>query len=72
MPFAVRAAATRYADQRQAKLQPALAAVDEHNDLVKGVLASLGLPGSLDALDNPRGLPDTLATRARAVQQKGG
>jgi programmed cell death 6-interacting protein len=72
VPFAVRAAATQYADKRQAKLAPVMAAIDEHNDMLKGTLASLGLPGSLDALDNPRGVPPALAQRADAVRSRGG
>jgi programmed cell death 6-interacting protein len=72
VPFAVRAAAVQYGEKRQAKLAPVMAAIDEHNDMLKGTLASLGLPGSLDALDNPRGLPPALAQRAEAVRNRNG
>jgi programmed cell death 6-interacting protein len=72
VPFAVRAAASQYVDKRQALLAPLMSAVDEHNDLLKGTLASLNLPGSLDALDNPRGMPKALAQRANEVRNRNG
>jgi programmed cell death 6-interacting protein len=72
VPYAVRAAASLYADKRQAKLNPVMAAIDEHNDMLKGTLASLGLPGALDALDTPTGVPQALAQKAERVRSRGG
>jgi len=72
VPFAVRHAASVYVDRRQAAVMPVLAACDDHNDLLKATLASLSLPGALDALDNPKGVPAPLIERANEVRRNGG
>jgi hypothetical protein len=45
---------------------------DDANNLLRASLASLSLPGSLDALQNPKSVPTSLAARAGDVRSAGG
>ncbi|KAK7625931.1 BRO1-like domain-containing protein [Phyllosticta citricarpa] len=72
VPYSVHVAASIYADRRDRLVNKT---VDELEDLtarIHEVLKSLNLPGSLQALEKPLGLPPGLVSHAEEIRQQGG
>ncbi|KAG0643840.1 hypothetical protein HOY80DRAFT_943908 [Tuber brumale] len=73
VPFAVHQAASIYAERRDRLVNNVLA--DKLESLTNGLhelLQSLNLPGSLQALEKPLGLPPGLMSHAEEIKQQGG
>jgi programmed cell death 6-interacting protein len=73
VPYAVHVAASIYADRRDRLINNNI--IDELENLtnqVRDLLQSLNLPGSLQALEKPLGLPPTLVAHAEEIRQQQG
>lgn len=71
VPYAVHQAASIYADRRDRLVsQSILADLEAMNAKIRDVLQSLNLPGSLQALEKPLGLPPSLIYKAEELRQQ--
>jgi len=73
VPYSVHVAASIYADRRDRLVNHTI--IDELEDLtakIHDVLKSLNLPGSLQALEKPLGLPPALVSHAEEIRQQDG
>ncbi|KAI5837595.1 BRO1-like domain-containing protein [Morchella snyderi] len=73
VPFAVHVAASIYAERRDRLVNISL--IEELSSLttkLHDLLQSLGLPGSLQALEKPLGLPPGIIAHAEEMHQQGG
>ncbi|TKA75835.1 hypothetical protein B0A55_04376 [Friedmanniomyces simplex] len=73
VPYSVHVAASIYADRRDRLVnQNIIAELDAMTTRIQDLLSSLNLPGSLQALEKPLGLPPSLASHADEVRQANG
>lgn len=73
VPYSVHVAASIYADRRDRLVNNnIIAELEAMTQGVHDLLASLNLPGSLQALEKPLGLPPGLASHAEEVRQSNG
>ena len=73
VPYSVHVAASIYADRRDRLVNNTIIAEFEAlNQRIHETLASLNLPGSLQALEKPLGLPPGLASHAEEIRQANG
>jgi programmed cell death 6-interacting protein len=73
VPYSVHVAASIYADRRDRLVNNAIISeLEALTQRVHELLSSLNLPGSLQALEKPLGLPPGLASHADEVRQLGG
>ena len=73
VPYSVHVAASIYADRRDRLINNTI--IDELEDLttrLHDLLQSLNLPGSLQALEKPLGLPPSLVSHAEEIRQQDG
>jgi len=73
VPYAVHVAASLYEDRKDRLIN--IGIIDELQNLtarIHDVLKSLNLPGSLQALEKPLGLPPGLVTHAEEIRQQDG
>ncbi|KAK3306178.1 BRO1-like domain-containing protein [Chaetomium strumarium] len=70
VPFSVHLAVSIYEERRDRLVSNNIVAeLETLTDQLHGVLSSLNLPGSLQALEKPLGLPGTLVQRADEIRQ---
>jgi programmed cell death 6-interacting protein len=70
VPFSVHVAISIYEERRDRLVnQNIIQELENLNDKVHGLLSSLGLPGSLQALEKPLGLPPSLVQHAEEIRQ---
>ncbi|KAK3671893.1 pH-response regulator protein palA/rim20 [Recurvomyces mirabilis] len=73
VPYSVHVAASIYADRRDRLVkQDIIGKLDDMTTRIQDLLASLNLPGSLQALEKPLGLPPGLASHADEIRQADG
>ncbi|RUP46362.1 hypothetical protein BC936DRAFT_147042 [Jimgerdemannia flammicorona] len=73
VPFAVHQAASVFVDRKERLVKEEIVARwDELTTLCYTTLQSLNLPGALQALEQPIGLPPSLLARSEEVQHEGG
>ncbi|KAK9323531.1 BRO1-like domain-containing protein [Lipomyces orientalis] len=73
VPFAAHQAASIYVDRRDTLVHKlVIAKMDALSVQLHDFLARLGLPGSLQALERPVGLPPSLAAHAEEIRASGG
>ncbi|PWW71946.1 BRO1-domain-containing protein, partial [Tuber magnatum] len=73
VPFAVHQAASIYAERRDRLINNVLAdKLESLTNILHELLRSLNLPGSLQALEKPLGLPPRLMSHAEEIKQQGG
>jgi programmed cell death 6-interacting protein len=71
VPYAVHQAASIYADRRDRLVnQSIIADLEAMTTKIRDVLQSLNLPGSLQALEKPLGLPPSLTSKAEELRQQ--
>jgi programmed cell death 6-interacting protein len=73
VPYSVHVAASIYADRRDRIVNNSI--IDELEALterVSSLLQSLNLPGSLQALEKPLGVPPSVTSHAEEIRQQGG
>ncbi|KAL4957874.1 BRO1-like domain-containing protein [Aspergillus filifer] len=73
VPYAVHIAASIYSDRRDRLVnEHVIAELETMTDKLRDLLSSLNLPGSLQALEKPLGLPPTLVSHAEEMRQQDG
>lgn len=73
VPYAVHQAASIYSDRRDRLVnQSILADLEAMTAKLRDILQSLNLPGSLQALEKPLGLPPSLVSKAEEMRQQDG
>ncbi|KAL1977990.1 hypothetical protein VTN31DRAFT_849 [Thermomyces dupontii] len=73
VPYAVHVAASIYSDRRDRLVNESIIGeLESMTDRIRDVLQSLNLPGSLQALEKPLGIPATLVSRAEEIRQQDG
>lgn len=73
VPYSVHVAASIYADRRDRLVNNTIIAeLEAMTQRIQDLLASLNLPGSLQALEKPLGLPPAVASHAEEVRQANG
>lgn len=72
VPFRIHQAASKYCTKKDALVSQLCAKLQEQAELAHSTLASLRLPGSIQALEQPIGLPPNLAQRNKEVREAGG
>ncbi|KAJ5812364.1 hypothetical protein N7474_008665 [Penicillium riverlandense] len=73
VPYAVHIAASIYSDRRDRLVNGTLIAeLESMTDKLRDLLSALNLPGSLQALEKPLGLPPTLVSHAEEMRQQDG
>ncbi|EGC42025.1 conserved hypothetical protein [Histoplasma capsulatum var. duboisii H88] len=73
VPYAVHVAASIYVERRDRLVQQEIVGgVEEMTAHLKEFLQSLNLPGSLQALEKPLGLPPSLLSHAEEIRQQDG
>ncbi|RMZ81281.1 hypothetical protein DV737_g2539, partial [Chaetothyriales sp. CBS 132003] len=71
VPYAVHQAASIYEDRRDRLVNQSIVAdLESMTAKIQGTLQSLGLPGSLQAVEKPLGLPPTLVSKAEELKQQ--
>ena len=71
VPYAVHSAASVYADRRDRLVNQAIIAdLDTMTALIRDKLQALNLPGALQALEKPLGLPPSLLSKAEELRQQ--
>lgn len=72
VPYAVHMAASVYANRRDHKVGAIVEELDSLNARIHDLFRSLNLPGSLQALEKPLGLPPGLVSHAEDIRQQNG
>ena len=73
VPYAVHVAASIYVERRDRLVnQGIIAELDAMTARLRELLSSLNLPGSLQALEKPLGLPPSLVSKAEELRQQDG
>ncbi|KAL2816108.1 BRO1-like domain-containing protein [Aspergillus granulosus] len=73
VPYAVHIAASIYSDRRDRLVNDQIIGeLETMTDKLRDLLSSLNLPGSLQALEKPLGLPPTLVSHAEEMRQQDG
>ncbi|PYH97593.1 BRO1-domain-containing protein [Aspergillus ellipticus CBS 707.79] len=73
VPYAVHIAASIYSDRRDRLInETIIGELETMTDRLRDLLSSLNLPGSLQALEKPLGLPPTLVSHAEEMRQQDG
>ena len=72
VPYSVHTAASVYANRRDQKIGAIVDELENLNTRIHDLLRSLNLPGSLQALEKPLGLPPGLVSHAEEIRQQNG
>jgi programmed cell death 6-interacting protein len=78
VPMAVKMAQMEYLERKRSLVAPVLTEADEQSDLLKGCLASMSLPGALDAVTTTpaeaaaSSIPPELRAKATTITNEGG
>ncbi|EAS33149.3 pH signal transduction protein PalA [Coccidioides immitis RS] len=72
VPYAVHVAASIYADRRDQLVNQTIGELESMTLRLRDLLQSLNLPGSLQALEKPLGLPPSLVSHAEEIRQQDG
>lgn len=70
VPYAVHQAGTVYAERRDRIVNQTIADLEAMTSKLRELLTSLNLPGSLQALEKPLGLPPSLMSKAEELRQQ--
>eukprot|EP01104_Vermistella_antarctica_P017413 TRINITY_DN616_c1_g2_i1.p1 TRINITY_DN616_c1_g2~~TRINITY_DN616_c1_g2_i1.p1 ORF type:complete len:789 (-),score=198.80 TRINITY_DN616_c1_g2_i1:93-2459(-) len=72
VPYTIHQASSVYNEKKAALMRTQSDAIDDQNEVAKGMLNSMNLPGALQALEQPEGVPQHLQDKVKAVNAKGG
>jgi programmed cell death 6-interacting protein len=72
VPTGARKADSLYCEKRAEVLREITKEMEQQNDTAKGALTALGLPGAIEAMETPIGIPSSLLERLRVVKLEGG
>ncbi|KAF2840799.1 BRO1-domain-containing protein [Patellaria atrata CBS 101060] len=72
VPYSVHVAASIYVDRRDRLVNQTIDELEDLTTKIHEVLKSLNLPGSLQALEKPLGLPSSLISHAEEIREKDG
>ncbi|KAJ1555565.1 Rhophilin, Rho GTPase binding protein, partial [Nowakowskiella sp. JEL0078] len=72
VPFAVHQAASIYTEKRDNFVKDETAKLQEATAILNNILSTMNLPGAIDAIEQPAGLPTTLLKRSEEVKNQGG
>ena len=72
VPYSVHVAASKYATRRDQKMSNIIEELERLNTRIHETLTSMNLPGSLQALEKPLGLPPGLTSHAQEIRQQNG
>ncbi len=72
VPYSVHVAASIYADRRDRVIDSVVSELEILTARIHSLLQSLNLPGSLQALEKPLGLPPSLLSHAEEIRQQNG
>ncbi|KAJ8606799.1 hypothetical protein MRB53_040725 [Persea americana] len=72
VPYSVHVAASLYTDRRDQCINAIVDEFDLLSTSIRDMLRSLNLPGSLQALEKPLGIPPTLTSHAEVIRQQNG
>lgn len=72
VPFTVHQSASKYTAKKDLLVKELLAKLSESTSICQSSLASLNLPGSIQALEQPVGIPGLVLDRVEEVRQSGG
>jgi len=72
VPYSVHVAASIYVNKRDVTVKAIIEELEYMTTRIHEVLKSLNLPGSLQALERPLGLPSSLASHAEEIRQQSG
>ncbi|KAK2748742.1 pH-response regulator protein palA/rim20 [Myotisia sp. PD_48] len=72
VPYSVHVAARIYTDRRNRRVKETVDELETLTQQLRELLSSLNLPGSLQALEKPLGLPPTLVSHAEEIRQQDG
>ena len=72
VPFAVHVAASIYGERRDRAVNNTVDEIEQLTTSLREILRSLNLPGSLQALERPLGLPQSLMAHVEEIRQGGG
>lgn len=70
VPYAVHQAGTVYAERRDRIVNQTIADLEAMTSKLRELLTSLNLPGSLQALEKPLGIPPSLMSKAEELRQQ--
>jgi programmed cell death 6-interacting protein len=72
VPTSVKKAESLYSERKSEMLREITKEVENHNETVKNALSSMGLPGAIQATENPYTIPQSLIEKMKVVQSEGG
>eukprot|EP01097_Dermamoeba_algensis_P006110 TRINITY_DN3854_c0_g1_i1.p1 TRINITY_DN3854_c0_g1~~TRINITY_DN3854_c0_g1_i1.p1 ORF type:complete len:877 (+),score=270.26 TRINITY_DN3854_c0_g1_i1:258-2633(+) len=72
IPFATHQASSIYDEQKAELIRQEIKMIEDHNDLAKSALVSMGLPGSIQMYESPSGVPQPLLEKLKSVSSEGG
>ncbi|KAJ3272917.1 pH-response regulator protein palA/rim20 [Terramyces sp. JEL0728] len=72
VPLKIHQAASKYSYKKDQLIKSVVDKLSEGTGLAQSILASLRLPGSIEALEQPIGLPNSVLERSKEVREKGG
>ncbi|KAJ3329813.1 Rhophilin, Rho GTPase binding protein [Blyttiomyces sp. JEL0837] len=72
VPFTIIQASSVYSDRKDGLVRAEIGRLEEADGFCQSTLVSLNLPGSLEAVENPAGIPQAVLTKAREIKDAGG
>jgi programmed cell death 6-interacting protein len=72
VPYKIHEMASKYTARKETFVNKQIATLNESTNIAHSTLASLKLPGSIEALEQPIGLPQNLVSRNQEIKEQGG
>jgi len=72
VPFAITEKLSVYQERKDSLVRNEIRQIDEQNQIAIGSLSSMQLPGAIEALETPIGIPKTLQDKVNSIRQEGG
>eukprot|EP00727_Mastigamoeba_balamuthi_P012463 m51a1_g784 hypothetical protein (833) ;mRNA; f:621190-624073 len=72
VPPAVREAVRNYQTRKDELVRAEIKTIEDYNNVVKTALTTMNLPGAIEALEAPSGVPQSLLDKCKTVRAEGG